>query len=56
MLKLGKFWEVPGTVAGKKRPPAEVAEAVEANVLKRATRILMGIDANHSAGVLAIEQ
>ena len=33
-------------MAGQMRPPSEVAEAVEANVLKRATRILMGMDAN----------
>ena len=33
MLKLGKFWQVPRKVTGQMRPPSEVAEAVEANML-----------------------
>ena len=41
MLKLGTFWDVPRKVAGKKRAPAEVAQEVEENMLKKAKKMLM---------------
>ena len=40
MLKLGARWDVPRQVEGKKRPPAEVAQEVEENMLKKAKRML----------------
>ena len=42
MLKLGMRWGVPGKVKGKKRPPAEVAQEIEENMLKKAKKILIG--------------
>ena len=35
MLKLGTGWDVPRKVEGKKRPPAEVEQEVEENMLKQ---------------------
>ena len=43
MLKLGTLWDVPRQVAGKKRPPAEVAQELEENMLKKAKRMLSGM-------------
>ena len=42
MLKLGTLWDVPRQVEGKKRPPAEVAQEIEDNMLKKAKKILIG--------------
>ena len=42
MLKLGTLWDVPRQVEGKKRPPAEVAQEIEENMLKKAKKILIG--------------
>ena len=42
MLKLGTLWDVPRQVEGKKRPPAEVAQEIEENMLKKAKKILSG--------------
>ena len=42
MLKLGTLWGVPRQVEGKKRPPAEVAQEIEENMLKKAKKILIG--------------
>ena len=42
MLKLGTLWDVPRQVEGKKRPPAEVAQEIEEDMLKKAKKILIG--------------
>ena len=42
MLKLGTLWDVPRKVEGKKRPPAEVAQEIEENMLKTAKTMLSG--------------
>ena len=42
MLKLGTLGDVPRQVEGKKRPPAEVAQAVKENMLKKAKKMLSG--------------
>ena len=42
MLKLGTLWDVPRQVEGMRRPPAEVAQEIEENMLKRAKKILIG--------------
>ena len=38
----GAFWGVPRQAEGKKRPPADVAQEIEENMLKKAKKILIG--------------
>ena len=40
MLKLGTRWGVPGKALGERRPPAEVAQKIEENMLTKAKTIL----------------
>ena len=56
MLKLGTLWDVPRNVEGKKRPPAEVAQEIEENMLKKAEKILIGSAATPATRVTEIQQ
>ena len=48
MVKLGRLWGVSSTVQGKKRPPAEVAQEIEENMLKKAKNIRIGSAADRA--------